>query len=216
VPSGGALPPELAPVLATAFEIDAENPDPLVEQLEANERFVLLALDRAIPAAPPPLEQIRPAVRNALVQQRGVELARVLADQIVARINGGMTPAQAFAAAEVRLPPAQAVNMQRLELSQAGEQVPAPLRLLFSLPERRARVLEAPNGAGWFVVFHGQRTPGNAAGVPQLVQTTRREFSGTAGDELAQQFARAVERQVEVRRNAEAVESVRARLGGGQ
>lgn len=213
-PQGGSVPAELAPVLTSAFEIDADNPEPLVEQLQPNERFVLLALDRAIPAAPPPLPQIRDQVRQALVQQRALERARAVADQIVARINGGMAPAQAFAQAGLRLPAPQAVNLQRLQLSQAGEQVPPPLRLLFSLPERRARVLEAPNGAGWFVVFHGQRTPGNAATVPQLVQTTRREFSATASEELAQQFARAVERQADVARNPEVIESVRGRLQG--
>jgi peptidyl-prolyl cis-trans isomerase D len=92
--------------------------------------------------------------------------------------------------------------------------VPPPLLALFSLPQGRARLLPAPNGAGWFIVHHVQRTPGDAASRPELIATTRAEFSQSAGEEMAQQFARAVEVQLGAERNDEAIARTRQRLLG--
>jgi peptidyl-prolyl cis-trans isomerase D len=208
-----SIPPQLRPLLRAAFEIEADDPEPVVETLEGDTRFALVGLERVIAAAPPPLAQIQGEVRAALVQQRALARARQVAQDIVNRINGGMAPAAAFAA-QPRLPSPQAVNMQRLEISQGGQQVPPPLLALFSLPENRARIVAAPNGAGWFVVHHATRAPGNAGERPELIATTRAEFSNSAAEEMAQQFARAVEASTRVERNADAIARLRARLAG--
>ena len=160
------------------------------------------------------LAQIQVQVRDALIQQRALERARVIGPQIVARINGGMPVAQAFTQAGVRLPAPEAVNMQRLEISRAGQQVPPPLLTLFSLPQGRASLLAAPNNAGWFVIHHGQRTPGDAASQPQLIASTRTEFTSSAGTEIAEQFARSLEQVSGVERNADAIRRTRDRLEG--
>ena len=186
------VPAEMQPLLRGAFEIDAEDPEPVVEQIEPNQRFALLGVERVIAAAPPPLAQIRAQVRDSFIQQQGLQRARAVAQQIADRINGGTPVAQAFAQAQPRLPSPQPVNMQRLEISRSGGQAPPPLIALFSIAQGRAHVLAAPNGAGWFVVHHEQRTPGNASGQPQLINTTRAEFATSAAEEIAQQFARAV------------------------
>ena len=208
------LPPELRPMLRAAFELDAENPEPVVEQITANERFVLLGVDRVIPAAPPPLAQIVPEVRGALIRQRAVAQARALADGIVRRINAGTAPAQAFAQAQPRLPAPQSVEMRRLDISRSDQRVPPPLITLFSIPQGRARVIPAEGNAGWFIVFHQQRTPGDAASTPQLIQQTRTQFSQGASEELAQQFARAVELASEVTRDEAAIARARRELSG--
>jgi peptidyl-prolyl cis-trans isomerase D len=205
--------PEMQPVLRAAFDLDAEEPEPVVEQIVANQRFALVGIERVVPAAPPPLAQIRDQVRAVLVQQRALTRAKTIADQIAARINGGMAPAQAFAQAQPRLPAPEAIDRQRLQISQGGQVAP-PLLVLFSLPENRARVVPAPNGAGWFVVHHAQRTPGDAAGTPQLIATTRSEFTQSAAAEVAEQFARAIAQAVEVERNDDAIQQARQRLLG--
>lgn len=209
-----SIPAQLAPLLRSAFEIDADDPEPVVEAIEGETRFALVGVERVIPSAPPPLAQIQNEVRAALVQERAVARARQIAQGIADRINGGTAPAAAFAAAQPRLPTPQAVNLQRLEISRGGQQVPPPLLALFSLPEGRARIVAAPNGAGWFVVHHATRTAGNAADQPQLIATTRAEFSSSAAEEIAQQFARAVETRSRVERNADAIARMRARLSG--
>lgn len=104
--------------------------------------------------------------------------------------------------------------MRRLEISQGGQQVPPPLLALFSLPEGQARIVPAPNGAGWFVVHHATRTAGDASEQPQLIATTRAEFSSSAAEEVAQQFARAVQARSRVERNDAAIQQMRARLAG--
>lgn len=208
------FPAELQSLLTAAFDMDPEEPEPVVEEVEANRRYALIGVERVIEAAPPPLAQIRDQVREALVQQRALERARALADGIASRINRGTAVAEAFAQAQPRLPQPEQVEMQRLEISRGGQQVPAPLLTLFSIPQGRAQVIPAPNGAGWFIVHHAQRTPGNASSQPQLIATTRAEFSNSAPEELAQQFARAVELDSGVERNTEAIARARQRLMG--
>ncbi|HET9427051.1 MAG TPA: peptidyl-prolyl cis-trans isomerase [Allosphingosinicella sp.] len=206
-------PAELQPLLTSAFEMDPDDLEPVVEAL-GPERFALLGVERVIPAAPPPLAQIRDQVRQALLLQRGHQRARALAVQIVNRINGGTAPAAAFAAAQPRPPAPETVNLRRFEMMRAGEQAPPPLLALFSLPEGRARLIEAPNGAGWFVVHHAERTPGDASTDPRAIASVRSELTGATPDELSQQFFRAVELAVGVERNEQAIREARQRLGG--
>jgi peptidyl-prolyl cis-trans isomerase D len=209
------FPQELRPMLTPAFEIDAEDPEPAVEEVVPNERYALIGIERVVPAAPPPLAQIVPEVRAALIQFRARQQARALADHIAGQINAGMPPALAFAQAQPRLPAARPVEIRRLEISRQGQQVPPPLVTLFSIPQGRARVIPADNNAGWFIVVHQQRTPGDASATPQLIQSTRTEFTGSASEELAQQFARAVEMKSDVSRNQQAIVRARRQLGGG-
>lgn len=208
------LPEDVQPLLRGAFELPAEDPEPVVETLVPNERFALLSVGQVIPAAAPPLAQIRDEVRSALIGRRALDRARAVAASIVAKINSGASPQQAFAQAGNGLPAPQPVDVKRMEISQGGQRVPPPLAMLFSLPEGKARLLQAPGNAGWFVVHHRARTAGDPAEQPGLIEATRSQFSGMSGDELARQFARAVEMGMEVRRNEDAIRALRARLEG--
>ena len=207
------VPPELQPLLTQAFEIEADDPEPVVETIQANQRFALIGIGQVTSAATPPLAQIRQAVRATLVLQTASDRARAMAQAIADRINGGMPPAQAFAAAGTTLPAVQQIDVRRLEISRGG-QVPPPLMAMFSLPQGRARILAAPNGQGWFVVHHAERTAGDASSQPQLIQTTRTEFNNSASEEMAQQFARALEMRAGVTRNDDAIAAARRRLTG--
>jgi peptidyl-prolyl cis-trans isomerase D len=209
------VPAELRPLLTSAFEIDAEQLEPLVEQLATDGRFVLLGVERVEPAAPPPFAQIRDEVRTRFVQRAALQRARALADAVVGRINGGMAPARALAESQPRVTMSQPINMRRLEISRGGQQVPAPLLALFSIPEGRARVMATPENNGWFIVVHEQRTPGNSASDAALITSTRAEFARSAGEEIAQQFARAIELRSEIARNPEAIARARRQAGGG-
>jgi peptidyl-prolyl cis-trans isomerase D len=175
----------------------------------------LLGLGHVTPPETPPLAQILPAVRDAYVRRAALLQARAAAQAIADRINRGMPAPAAFAQSGLRLPPTQAVDMRRLDISRTNQQVPPPLLSLFTIPEHRAAILAAPNNAGWFVVVHIARTPGDAATQPQLIATARQQFNTQAGEELAQQFARAIELRSDVRRNEEAIRTERARLTGG-
>jgi peptidyl-prolyl cis-trans isomerase D len=204
---------EMQPMLRAAFDIDADNPEPVLDPLQNSQRFVLVNVERTIPAAPPPLAQIQAQVREALVTQRALERARTIANQIADRINHGMAPAQAFAQAGVSLPPLQNVDMRRLEINQARGQVSAPQLTLFALPQGRARAI--PAGAnGFFVVYHQQRTAGDASQDPNAVAAMGRSLTNSAPEEMAQQFARAIEQSTGVERNQDNIRRLKERLLG--
>ena len=212
--AGWKAPPELVPLLKSGFEM-APDEDPVVETVAPGQRFAILAVGRVVPAAPPALEQIRDQVKRDLIARRASQRARQLAESLTAKINGGTAAGAAFAAAGVKLPAVQNVTARRLDIARPNQPVPPPLAMLFSLPKGRAKILEAPNGAGWFVVHLQSSVPGNAAGVPQLVEATRTEFQRILGEEYAQQFGRAVERQLEVERDDDAIASTKRQLLGG-
>ncbi|HEY0445948.1 MAG TPA: hypothetical protein VGD19_05795, partial [Allosphingosinicella sp.] len=127
--------------------------------------------------------------------------------------------------AGVRLPPPEPVNTRRVDISQRRE-VPPPLVMFFSVPRGPARAFPWPNGGGWYIVHVAERIPGQATCPPQqagaqpsegcsLIQSARAEFNGQAGGEYTEQFARAVQQGVEIRRNEEAITATRQRLQAG-
>lgn len=212
--SGWQPPAELAPLLRPAFEMTVDD-DPVVETIAANQRFALFGVSRIIPAAPPPLQQIAQIVKADLVKRRALERARAVATALVAKINGGVPARQAFAEADVALPAPQAVNARRIDIARPNQPVPPPLAMMFSLPRGKARLLAAPQGAGWFVVHLEQTVAGDAATAPQLVQATRGQFQRIIGEEYAAQFSRAVEKSVKVKRNEDAIGAAKKGLLSG-
>lgn len=203
----------LAPAVKTAFEMNAEE-DPVVETLQPNERFALMQVGRVAPAAAPALTQIAPRVRADLVARRARERARAVATAIVAKINAGTAPAEAFREAQMPLPPVQSLTARRIEIARPDQPVPPPLLMMFSLPEGKARLLAAPDGGGWFVVHHQNRVPGNAAEQPRLIEATRTQFERVLGEEYADQFGRAVQAAAKVERDPEAIRTLRRQLAG--
>jgi peptidyl-prolyl cis-trans isomerase D len=212
---GAQISPEAMPLLKSAFEM-AEDDDPEVETLGtgANENYAMLDVVRIIPAAPPALAQIQNQVRADFIATRAANRARETAAAIVAKINAGMQATQAFQQTGLKLPPVQAVNARRMEISQGGNQVPPPLAMLFSMKRGTAKLLEAPNKAGWFVVHLTATEAGDAGKEPGLIQATRQQFSQIAGEEYARQFSRAVEKQLDVERDADAIAALKKQLQG--
>jgi peptidyl-prolyl cis-trans isomerase D len=206
-------PPEVRPLLEGAFALEPGE-DPAVETIQENQRYALVAVPRAIPAAPPSLTQIRERVKADLIVRRASERARAVATSIVAKINAGVPPAQAFAQAQVKLPPTQTITATRRDLAKGGAQVPPPMAMMFSLPRGKARILAAPDGRGWFIVYLEKVVPGNAAKEPQLMDSVRGQFAQIVGDEYARQFTRAMRKGLDVRRNEEAIRKLRGELTG--
>ena len=209
--AGWQPPAELKPLLKPAFDMSVDD-DPTVETIVPNQRFALFAVSRIVPAAPPPLQQIATIVKADLAKRRALERARAVATALVAKINAGVPARQAFAEADVRLPAPQAVQARRIDIARPNQPVPPPLAMMFSLPKGKARLLAAPQGAGWFVVHLEQTVPGNAASAPQLVQATGAQFQRILGEEYAAQFTRAVEKGLEVERNQDAIRATKQAL----
>jgi peptidyl-prolyl cis-trans isomerase D len=217
-PAGGApwtAPADLTPLIHAAFDIDPEEPQPAIETIAANQRYAMIGIDRVVPAAPAPLAEIAQQVRGALVQQRARQLARALADRVVQRINAGTPAAQALAEAQPRIPNGRHVDLRRMDISRANQQVPPAVIALFRIPQGRATVVPAENNAGWFIVVHEQRIAGDASTNAALIQSARTQFNSSVSEELAQQLARAIELRSEVSRDEEAIRRARAQMLGG-
>ncbi|HEX8063853.1 MAG TPA: peptidyl-prolyl cis-trans isomerase [Allosphingosinicella sp.] len=210
---GWQAPPELQPLLEGAFAIEPGE-DPAVEAIQENQRYALVAVARAIPATVPPLASIRDRVKADLVVRRASDRARAVASSIVARINAGTPPASAFAQAQAKLPPVQTLTATRREIAQANAKVPPPMAMMFSLPRGKARLLPAPDGRGWFVVYLDKIVPGDANKEPGLIQAVRRQFGEILGDEYARQFTAAIRNDLKIERNEDAVRKLRADLAG--
>jgi peptidyl-prolyl cis-trans isomerase D len=211
--AGWQAPPELQPLLEGAFAMEPGD-DPAVETVEDNRRFALVAVTRTIPAAPPPLAQIRDRVKADLLARRASERARSVATAIVARINAGMAPAAAFAQAGVKLPALQNLTATRRDIARQNAQVPPPMAMMFSLPRGKARILPAPDGRGWFVVYLDKVVPGDARREPGLIDAVRRQFAELTGEEYARQFTAAIRAGQKVKRNDDAVRQLRNELLG--
>jgi peptidyl-prolyl cis-trans isomerase D len=210
---GWKAPPELQPLLEGAFAMEPGE-DPAVETIQENQRYALIAVARAVPAAVPPLASIRDRVKADLIVRRASERARAVASSIVARINAGTPPSQAFASAQVKLPPVQTLTATRREIARANAQVPPPMAMMFSLPRGKARLLPAPDGRGWFVVYLDRIVPGDAGKEPALVQAVRNQFAAIIGEEYARQFTTAIRDDLKIERNEEALRKLKADLAG--
>ncbi|MFL6846347.1 MAG: peptidyl-prolyl cis-trans isomerase [Allosphingosinicella sp.] len=211
---GWQAPPELHALLEDAFAAEPGE-DPAVEPIEENKTFAVTTVSRTIPAAVAPLAQIRDRVKADLLARRAAERARAVATAIVARINGGMAPAQAFAQAQVKLPPLQTITATRRDIARQNAQVPPPMAMMFSLPRGKARLLPAPDGRGFFIVYLDKIVPGDAHKEPALIDAVRGQFAQIVGDEYAQQFMTAIRAGLEVKINRDALRKLKGDLAGG-
>jgi len=187
--------------------------EPTVETLDPT-HAALLSVASVIPAAPVPLDQIKPRVALDMQVQRAAERAHGVAQAVLAKIKAGQPMAAAFTAAGLEAP--KPIALSQLELSRAGQNVPAPIRVLFRLAPGKADLVQGPNGS-WFIVKLEQIAPGNPQFLPMVVNATRGELQRSLGDEYAQQFATAARNEVKVKRNPQALIQLEQQLrGNGQ
>jgi peptidyl-prolyl cis-trans isomerase D len=114
----------------------------------------------------------------------------------------------------VKLPPVQTLTATRREIARANAQVPPPMAMMFSLPRGKARLLPAPDGRGWFVVYLDKVVPGDSSREPALVQAVRTQFGAIIGEEYARQFTAAIRDDLKIERNDEALKKLKAELAG--
>lgn len=208
------FPSELTPALKSGFELSPTD-EPVLDQLEGENGFALVATAQVVPAAPAPLATIREQVKADWIRREASARARAVADSIAAKAAGRVSLADAVRQAGRPLPPVQAVAARRIQLSQLGDKVPAPLRVLFTSAQGKARVGADPGGRGFFVVKVDKIIPGNALNQPRLISEVQKEFQEPMAQEYAQQFLAAVKQSLGVRRNADSIAAAKKRITGG-
>ncbi len=211
---GFTLPPELQPLLRDAFQADSGD-DPQVASIGNGTAYVLYHMDRIIPSAPRPLADIRNQVMADAQVDKAATAARRVAEAVAANVNKGMAFAQALSGAGVKLPAPRPASGRRLDIVQSPDKVPPALTMMFSMAEKRAKVLAVPQGAGWFIVYLDKITPGDPREAQPLVAATQAQLSRLVGDEYVQQFAAAIKAKVGVTRNDAALAAFKRSLAGG-
>lgn len=205
------FPEDLAPVLKDGFLL-GENEDPVIVTLSGEAGYALVAPARVVAAAPAPLAEVSDRVRSNWIKQQATVRARTVATQIAAKVARNFSVKDAVAQSGINIPPVQQVASRRLELTQMGNKVPAPVQLLFSLGAGKSRMIADPQGRGFFIVKVNRITPGNALSQPGLITTVQREFQEPLSQEYGQQFVNAMRKEVGIRRNDSAIAATRQRL----
>ena len=207
------LPAELQPVLRDAFQAETRD-DPQVGTVANGASFALYHMDNIVPSAAKPLGAIRAQVMADAQVSRAAIAAKRVADGIIAKVNAGIPLADALSGAGVKLPAARPVSARRLDFVQGGDKVPPPVKLLFGLANKRAGVLTAGQGAGWFIVYVDKIVAGDIGIAPQLITNTQAQLTRVVGEEYAQQFASSIKKQLGVTRNATAIAALKQSLTG--
>ncbi|WP_298672702.1 peptidylprolyl isomerase [uncultured Sphingomonas sp.] len=204
--------PALAEIVKAGFAAE-EGDSPTMVQLAPDGSFALVSLDRVVHSAPRPLDKVRDAVAKDFATDRARKAARQAASAILAKVQKGVPLAQAVAQSGAKGASTQPIGAVRGQINDPRGANPA-LALLFSLPGGGARLLEAPNNAGWMVVKLDTIVAGDAAKMPQLVTSTRRELGSMVGREYAEQFTNAVKAEMKATRNQAEIARVKADLAG--
>lgn len=209
---GYKTPADFAPVLKDAFQAEPDD-DPVVIAT-GPEADVFVDLESVIPAAPRPLAQILPTVTADFVKDRASREAKKIADAIAAKANSGTPIAAAVSGSGKALRSPSPVSARRIDVAQGGDRVPPPLALMFSIPARQAKVLEAPEKQGWFVVWVDKIEPGNAVTQPQLIAQTQSQLTDVVGSEYTQQFLSAIKAKLKVTQDKDAIARMKRSLSG--
>ncbi|WP_314373968.1 SurA N-terminal domain-containing protein [Sphingomonas paucimobilis] len=192
----------------------AEDGDaPQIVPIGQDGGFAVVGVGQIQRSAPRPLAQVRQQVIADLTADRARAAARKLANAVLAKVNKGMPMAQALKETGLAVPPARPIAASRRDLA-AAQNTPAaaPLALLFSMPQNKAKTLEAPADEGWYIIRVTKIDAGNATGNAAAIQAARQDIGRLIGREYVSQFARAVRDTVGVKTDPKAVAKVRAEL----
>jgi len=201
--------PAMLALMRAGFAFEQAGDEPQVIQTAADGSFALVSLEKIVPAAPRPLASIRDKVKADYLMDKALQKARAAASGMIAKLDKGVPMTQALAEAGVtKGAPPKPFDLKRSEL-QGKEPF---IQMAFNMPAKKARLVEAPDRAGYYVVYVDQIEEHSAANDPIAVGQVRGALSQRTGQEYAAQFISAIRKQVKVTRNEAAIARFRADL----
>lgn len=210
---GEQLPAELRRTVETAFMMDESEPQ--LAEIVPGQQFIVFDVSDIAESAAPPLAEIREQVANGWKLEQGNKAARAAANRVLKMVRGDASLAAAISAEKTRLPPVERVDLERRQLfAQQNRNPPPPLVLLFSMAEGTAKVYEAPNNIGWYVIDLEDIVSQEIADDNPILAQTRSQLAPAIAAEYTAQITRAIREDVGVERNAEAIEALRRQLSG--
>lgn len=205
------FPADLAPVLKTGFQI-APNDPPEIVMLPNNEGYAMVSPGQVVPAAPAPLDKVKDQVANDWINAKAMDRAKAVATQVEAKVERGMPLAQAMKESGAPLPAVQPLAARRIQIASAQGQIPAPLKMLFTLGQGKSRMFPDPQGRGFFIVKVDKITPGNATLQPSLIGQMQSELSQGMSEDYAHEFLAAMRQELGEKRNESAIQAMKTRL----
>jgi len=205
------LPPELAPVVKTGFEIEPNDP-PEIVSLGNDQGYAMVSPGQVVPGAPAPLGQVHEQVANDWINGKALERARAVAQQIESKVEHGMSLAQAMKESGTPLPPLQPLAARRIQIAMAQGPVPAAMKMLFTLSEGKSRMFPDPQGRGFVIVKVSKIEPANALMQPALIGRMQSELQDAVSEDYAREFLAAMRDELKVKRNDAAIQAMKTRM----
>ncbi|MGN8000627.1 SurA N-terminal domain-containing protein [Sphingomonas sp. 22176] len=219
-PDNAAYQPDatVTAVMKAGFGFEQAGDEPQVVPVGKDGSFALVSLEKVVPAAPRPLAQITEKVKADYLLDQALAKARAAATAMLPKLQKGVPMAQALAevgASKGASP--KPFDFKRSELRGKENFI----QMAFDMPAKTARLVEAPNRAGYYVVYVDTIQPGSIAGDPQgpqMLQSITQALGQVGAQEYETQFAASLVSALKVRRNEAAIARLRADLqrSGGQ
>ncbi|WP_010542962.1 peptidylprolyl isomerase [Sphingomonas elodea] len=209
-----------AAIMKAGFGFEQAGDEPQVIPVGQDGGFALVSLDKIVPAAPRPLAQITDKVKADYLLDQALAKARTAATAMLPKLQKGVPMAQALTeVGATKGAPPKPFDFKRSELRGKENFI----QMAFDMPAKTARLVEAPNRAGYYVVYVDTIQAGNPAADPQgpqILQSITQALGQLSAQEYENQFAASVVSALKVRRNEAAIARLRADLqrqgAGGQ
>lgn len=203
--------PEMQAILPAAFQMETNGEAQLIE-LVPGEKFAMVAVADFDEAAPPALNQVRSIVLQQWAQSEGAKGARKAADALRKAVDAGQPLEAALAAAKITGAQVERLSGTRADISREGQQVPPPLSLMFAMKKGTAKIIQAGDNRGWFVVYLTDIVKGDASGQSDMLKARKQELSGILQQEYVAQMVLSAAKDVGVEKNEDGIAEVRTRL----
>ena len=203
--------PEMQAILPAAFQMETNGEAQLIE-LVPGEKFAMVAVADFDEAAPPALNQVRSIVLQQWAQSEGAKGARKAADALRKAVDAGQPLEAALAAAKIKGAQVERLSGTRADISREGQQVPPPLSLMFAMKKGTAKIIQAGDNRGWFVVYLTDIVKGDASGQSDMLKARKQELSGILQQEYVAQMVLSAAKDVGVEKNEDGIAEVRTRL----
>lgn len=209
---GDMAPEMIRPVLQTAFEMDEGQPQ--IAATADHSGYIIFETSQITESAAAPMKEITDDLTLAWRASEGSKAAKAAATRVLDRVKKGQSLQAAISAEKIKLPAVDDLNLTREELAKAGQRVPPPLALMFSMAKGTTKKLEGPNNAGWFVVSLKEIEPGKIDAKDPQIAAAQQTLGQMLGREYADSLRAAIRADMKVERNQKAIDAVRKQLTG--
>lgn len=203
--------PALTAVLEPAFAASQDD-DAQIVAVKPDEEAAILSVSEIVPEGPPAFNDVKAAVQVAWALDKGAQQASKVATQLAAELGKGADPAAVLAKLGLNGTPRQPLAARRADINQQNGRIPAPLEALFTIKVGATRTIPLENKQGFIVVRLDAIKPNDPTKIPQLMQSTAAGLSNVLGSEYSRQLLNAIQKELGVTRNKDAMASVEAEL----